>query len=76
MNHEATIYTTGRHGCWWTCACGAESTVLHRSAGGASIDWSQHLAATTCPAHGPLTDDGGCAGCVADDRATDAWEGN
>ena len=23
----------------------------------------------TCPAHGPLTDDGGCSGCVADDRA-------
>ncbi len=30
----------------------------------------------TCPAHGPLDDDGGCAGCVAEDRATDAWEGN
>jgi hypothetical protein len=28
-----------------------------------------------CPAHGPLTDDGGCAGCVAEDRATEAWEG-
>ncbi len=30
----------------------------------------------TCPAHGPLSDDGGCPGCVAEDRATDAWEGN
>lgn len=30
---------------------------------------------TTCPAHGPLDESGGCAGCVADDRATDAWEG-
>lgn len=29
-----------------------------------------------CPAHGPLDENGGCAGCVADDRATDAWEGN
>lgn len=28
-----------------------------------------------CPAHGPLSDNGGCAGCVAEDRATDAWEG-
>ena len=27
-----------------------------------------------CPDHEPLDDDGGCAGCVAEDRATDAWE--
>jgi hypothetical protein len=44
MRHGATIYTTGRMGCWWSCTCGAQADDLRRTGRGASFSWALHVA--------------------------------
>lgn len=40
--HHPTLYGTGRHGCWSTCACGWKSALWTTTAG-AHLEFGRHL---------------------------------
>lgn len=44
--HHATVYSTGRHGCWSHCSCGWRSPVM-TSTEGASVQYARHFADQT-----------------------------